>query len=187
MVPSQLRYLHNSASFRRTPLIKQSNTCVRSWYNWRASCVAVSQPKKRKRKSTWKISKIRFENRVRVLHMHIPRYLRTWSVPSPRSIAEVPLDSVGRFWISLLPPTMRVCSCCNCAFRIPYLVIPCQEFVKLKTPVWVVCAQQNGHGIVRRVAATDPSCSAALCTCIRVSCPRILARSLNPPLGVRTA
>ena len=30
-------------------------------------------------------------------------------------------------------------------------------------------------------SATDPSLSAALCTCTRVSCAPILARSLNPP------
>jgi len=39
---------------------------------------------------------------VRVNYTHIPRYLRTWSVPIPRSIAGVPFDSVGRFRVTLL-------------------------------------------------------------------------------------
>jgi len=47
--------------------------------------------------------------------MHIPRYLRTWLVPSPRSVAGVPLDEVGRFRTSLLLRTMRMRSWCNCS------------------------------------------------------------------------
>jgi len=71
------------------------------------------------------------------------------------------------------------------AFRIfipGILVISYQGFLKLKCPVWVsVCAQQNGHGIVWAAAVSHHSLSAGLCTCIRVPCAPILARSLNLP------
>ena len=40
--------------------------------------------------------------------MHIPRYLRTWLVPSPRSIVAVLFESVRRFRASLLPHTTCV-------------------------------------------------------------------------------
>ena len=68
------------------------------------------------------------------------------------------------------------------AFRIPqqgsWYVIPRQGMSKLKCPAWVsVRAQQNGHGTGHRAGATDPSLNAALCTCTRVSCAPILARS----------
>jgi len=45
---------------------------------------------------------------VRIEYTHIPRYLRTWLVPSPRSIGAVLFESVRRFRASLLPHTTCV-------------------------------------------------------------------------------
>jgi len=45
--------------------------------------------------------------------MHIPRYLRTWLVPSPRSIAGVPFDLNPAFLGFLTTAHNALRSCCN--------------------------------------------------------------------------
>ena len=52
---------------------------------------------------------------------------------------------------------------------------------KLKFPVWVSTKVRAQQKVVRKAAATNPFFSAALCTCTRVWCAPILARSIPIP------
>ena len=53
------------------------------------------------------------KNRMRVDYMHVPWYLRTWSVPSPKSIVGALFDSFGILWTIFIVGTTCMLSCCN--------------------------------------------------------------------------